>query len=68
MPVVTGVSGRRGESRGFVNGGVRAELDAGVGAELGLWEGTELSDEDLAEARGAGEKLLAKYRALNILG
>jgi regulatory protein len=68
VPVVTGVSGRRGGTRVFVDGEFWAELDAGVVAELGLWEGTVLSDEDLAEARVAGEKPLAMNRALNILG
>jgi regulatory protein len=68
VPVVTGVSGRRGGIRVFVDGEFWAKLDAGVVAELGLWEGTVLSDEDLAEARVAGEKPLAMNRALNILG
>jgi regulatory protein len=68
VPVVTGISGRRGGTRVFVDGEFWAELDAGVVAELGLREGIMLSDEDLAEARIAGEKPLAMNRALNILG
>ncbi len=68
MPVVTGVSGRRGGTKVFVDDEFWAELDAGVVAELGLREGTVLSDEELAEARVAGEKPLAMNRALNILG
>ena len=68
MPVVTGVAGRRGRARVFIDGEFWAELDAGVAAELDLREGTVLSDGELAEARLAGEKPLAMNRALNVLG
>ncbi len=68
MPVVTGVLERRGRTKVFVDEEFWAELDAGAAMELGLREGTELSDEELAGARVAGEKPLAMNRALNILG
>jgi regulatory protein len=68
MPVVTGVIERRGKARVFVDGGFWAELDFGVVSERGLYEGAALSDEELAEARVAGEKPLAMSRALHSLG
>ena len=39
-----------------------------MAAECGLSEGAEFSDEELAEARVAGERPLAMSRALNVLG
>lgn len=68
MPEVTDVRERRGKARVFVDGEFWAEVDAGVAAELGLREGTELSDAELEEARVAGERALAMARALNLLG
>lgn len=59
---------RRGRAKVFVDGEFWAELDAAVAFELGLAEGVELSDEDLSEARVAGERPLAMTRALNVLG
>lgn len=68
MPLISGVRERRGRARIFVDGEFWAELDAGVVAERGLFEGAALSDEELAEARVAGERPLAMNRALNVLG
>ena len=68
MPLVTGLNERRGRARVFVDGEFWAELDAGVAAERGMREGAELSEEELAEAREAGEGPLAMNRALNLLG
>jgi regulatory protein len=68
VPSVTGVIERCGRAKVFVDGEFWAELDAGVAVELGLSEGALLSEEDLAEARVAGERPLAMNRALNILG
>jgi regulatory protein len=67
VPVVTGVLERRGRARIFVDGEFWAELDSKVAAERGFLEGVVLSDEDLAEARVAGERPLAMNRALNVL-
>jgi regulatory protein len=68
MPLVTRLAGHRDRVKVFVDGGFWAELDAGAAAERGLSEGLALSEEDLAEARVAGEKPLAMGRALNVLG
>ena len=68
MPEVTRLVERRGRAKVFVDGEYWAELDAATAAELGLAEGADLSDGELAEARIAGERPLAMARALNILG
>ena len=68
MPVVTGFIERRGRVKVSVDGGFWAELDAAVAFERGLRDGLELSEEELEEARVAGERPLAMTRALNILG
>ncbi len=68
MPEITGVRGRRGKSRVFVDGEIWAELDAAVAVERGLVEGAAFSCEELSRARVAGEKPLAMGRALNLLG
>src|SRR5215210_6410644 len=68
MPLVTRLTGRRDRVKVFVDGEFWAELDAGVAAERGLSEGIALSEEELAEARVAGERPLAMNRALNVLG
>lgn len=68
MPEITRLVERRGRARVFVNGEYWAELDAAVAADLGLSEGTNLSEKDLADARVAGERPLAMTRALNVLG
>jgi regulatory protein len=68
MPLVTRLAGHRDRVKVFVDGEFWAELDAGAAAERGLSEGLALSEEDLAEARVAGEKPLAMGRALNVLG
>ncbi len=68
MPLVTRLAGHRDRVKVFVDGEFWAELDAGVAAERGLSEGLALSEEDLAEARVAGERPLAMGRALNVLG
>lgn len=65
---MTRLTGRRDRVKVFVDGEFWAELDAGVAAERGLSEGTALSEEELAEARVAGERPLAMSRALNALG
>lgn len=68
MPLVTGVRGRRGKARVFVDGEFWAEIDAGVASERGIFEGAEPSAEELDEARVEGERALAMSRALNFLG
>lgn len=69
MPAVTRVVvRRRSRVRVFVDGEFWAELDDQVAADHGIFEGEELSGEELAEARLAGERPLAMGRALNILG
>ncbi len=68
MPVITGVRGHRERVRVFLDGEFWAELDSGVTTERGVREGAELSHEELAEVRVAGERPLAMNRALNILG
>ncbi|MDQ3912194.1 MAG: RecX family transcriptional regulator [Actinomycetota bacterium] len=68
MPVVTGVKERRGRATLFVDGEPWAELDPAVVAERGLFEGVELSQEELADARVEGEKPLAMNRAFYALG
>jgi regulatory protein len=68
LPEITRVRERRGRASVSVDGEFWAEIDAGVAAERGLREGVELSDEELREARVAGERALAMARALNFLG
>ncbi len=68
MPEITRLVERRGRARVFVGGEYWAELDAQVAAELGLREGADLSERELARARAAGERPLAMTRALNVLG
>ncbi len=69
MPLVTGVrEGGRGRAKVFVDGEFWAELDSKVTVERALFEGAELSDEELARVRVAGEKPLAMNRALHFLG
>ncbi len=68
MPEVTRLVERRGRAKVFLDGEYWAELDAAVAAELGLSEGVNLSEGELAEARVAGERPLAMGRALNVLG
>ena len=47
---------------------VLAELAAALAAELGLFEGVNLAERELAGARVAGEAPLPMTRALNVLG
>jgi len=68
MPEITRLVERRGRAKVFVNGEYWAELDAAVAAELGLFEGVNLPERELADARVAGERPLAMTRALNVLG
>lgn len=68
MPEITRLVERRGRAKVFVNGEYWAELDAAVAAELGLFEGVNLPERELAGARVAGERPLAMTRALNVLG
>lgn len=68
MPEITGVRERRGKARVFADGEFRAEIDAGVAAERGLFEGVELPESELTEALLAGERALAMNRALHLLG
>ena len=68
MPEITGVQERRGRVRIFVDGEFWAEIDAAVAAERGLREGTSLGNEELREARIAGERALAMSRVLGYLG
>ncbi|HEX2098151.1 MAG TPA: regulatory protein RecX [Rubrobacteraceae bacterium] len=69
MPLVTGVrEGGRGSAKVFVDGEFWAELDSKVAVERALFEGAELSDEELARVRVAGEKPLAMNWALHLLG
>jgi regulatory protein len=69
VPLVSGVrEGGRGRVKVFVDGEFWAELDSKVAVERALFEGAELSDEELARVRVAGEKPLAMNRALYLLG
>lgn len=68
MPEVTDVRERRGRARVFIEGEFWAELDAGVAAERGIYKGAAISQEELLDARVAGERALAMSRALNFLG
>ena len=67
VPVVTGMTERRGRARVFIDGEFWAKLDSRVAVEFGLTEGARLSDEELVRVRVAGEKPLAMNQALNIL-
>jgi regulatory protein len=68
MPEITRLVERRGRAKVFVDGEFWAELDAAEAAGLGLFEGVDLSERELADARVAGERPLAMTRALNVLG
>ena len=68
MPEITRLVERRGRAKVFVNGEYWAELDAAGAAELGLFEGVNLSERELGDARVAGERPLAMIRTLNMLG
>ena len=68
MPEITRVRERRGRAWISVDGEFWAEIDADVAAERGLREGVALSHEELQEVRAAGERALARARALNFLG
>ena len=68
MPEITRLVERRGRAKVFVNGEYWAERDAAVAVEFGLFEGVNLSENELADARVAGERPLAMTRALNVLG
>ncbi|BBL78882.1 hypothetical protein RxyAA322_07360 [Rubrobacter xylanophilus] len=68
MPRITRIEERRGRVCVFVDGGFWAELEAGFAAGRGLFEGAELSGEELAALRDEGERALAMSRALNLLG
>lgn len=67
MPTVTSVRERRGRAAVSVDGEHYAVLDSEVAARHGVAEGAVLSDEELGEARLAGERPLAMERALNAL-
>jgi regulatory protein len=68
LPEITGVRERRGRSAVSVDGEFWAELDSAVARESGLREGAALSWEELDGIRVAGERPLARTRALNLLG
>ncbi|MGF1471941.1 MAG: regulatory protein RecX [Rubrobacteraceae bacterium] len=68
MPRITDVRERRGRVRVFVDDEFWAEVDAKTAAEHGLYVGATLAEEELAEARLAGERSSAMTRALNLLG
>jgi regulatory protein len=68
LPEITGVRRRGNRARVFVDGEFWAEVDVAAAAELGLYEGAELSDKELEEARSRGERALAMNRALNLIG
>jgi regulatory protein len=68
MPRITKVRERRNKARVFVDDEFWAEIDVGTMLERGLHEGAALSNEELREARVAGERTLAMGRALNLLG
>lgn len=67
MPRITDVRERRGKARVFVDDEFFAEIDAGTASEWGLYKGAVLSNEELCEARTAGEQVLAMNRAFNLL-
>lgn len=68
MPEITGISERRGRARLYVDGEFFAEIEAGVVLDYGLYKGLSLFQEELDEARVAGERALALSRALYYLG
>lgn len=68
MPEITGISERRNRARLYVDGEFFAEVDSGAVLDYGLHKGLFLSDEELDEARVAGERALALSRALYYLG
>jgi len=67
VPTVTSVRERRGRAAVSVDGEHFAVLDSEVAARYGVSEGAVLSEEELGEARIAGERPLAMERALNAL-
>lgn len=68
MPEITGISERRNRVQLYVDGEFFAEIDSGAVLDYGLYKGLSLSQEDLEEARVAGERALALSRALHYLG
>lgn len=68
MPEITALKERRGRARVFVDGEFWAEIDASVALERGLYKGATISEDELGEARLAGEMALAMNRALRFLG
>ncbi len=68
MPLVTGIRFRGERAKVYVDGEFWAEIDARVASSRGLDKGAELSEEELAEARRLGDRVLAMSRALSFLG
>jgi regulatory protein len=68
MPEITGISEKRNRARLYVDGEFFAEIDLGAVLDYGLYKGLSLSQEDLDEARLAGEKALALSRSFHYLG
>ncbi|WP_053057959.1 regulatory protein RecX [Rubrobacter aplysinae] len=68
MPEITGISEKRNRARLYVDGDFFAEIDPGAVLDYGLYKGLSLSQEELEEARLAGEKALAMSRAFHYLG
>lgn len=68
MPEITGISERRNHARLYVDGEFFAEIDSGAVLDHGLYKGLSLSQEELDEARVAGERALALSRAFHYLG
>lgn len=68
MPEITGISERRNRARLYVDGEFYAEIDSGAVLDYGLYKGLSLSQEELDEARVAGERALALSRAFHYLG
>lgn len=68
MPEITGVSEKRNRALLYVDGEFYAELDLGAVLDYGLYKGLSLTQDELEEARFAGEKALALSRAFHYLG
>lgn len=68
MPEITGISEKRNRARLYVDGEFFAEIDSGAVLDYGLYKGLSLSQENLDEARVAGERALALSRAFHYLG
>lgn len=69
MPQITDITKtRRGTFTVEVSNGEKFSVSADIIADFGLYQGMELSEEELSETITSVQKRLAKSRAINILG